>query len=952
MKPQHTIVLLLFLATCLLRAQSQVPDYMQLVNNFNQGIENRSFKDMKRNAEDLIKYYSDDYAGYALNGYFLVCRGQNTNAEAQFQTMIQLNPFDAGAYGLMAMQHFIMKRYDDAEKYLHWSYQLNPADYTTTNLLKDTDVVIDMASRPDLEDFKKMVIQISQNYPVNEQAGPTLTQCYQMAKNGEACNGLQQAIGKLNTFKPHNPMFEVLGAYAKAYKDYMAYEPKKAIDGFDHFLKQSEPHKEQLYYLRAVSYFGKAYINAAEYQHNIALVNIKRALEEVKKMPVTTQLEAQFLQAKITYEKELQLFEDMSQTGYNLLAAADKLDDDYYRAHANNSIGSDLIFSILPADQAKGTEMLFTALQQATKVGDDELLNSIRGNYMVALYQRGRKEEVKTIFRELFTDLMNKKDYMGAEITANNMGFLMLYENEYAEAASYFKQAVDLTENFKQTLTPPQRMALMNNNSSSYYGLVMAYQKLGKTAELFETQDKNRSQFLKERLQPNATHATIKDAQQLLGTDDVLLYYTLAGPGEVIINAITQTTAKVYYSYPIDAWIGMKKQWTDRTKKVPPSYNSFMQGYANDIVDGNFVVYQTKEQNFNADDFKTQVDWTRQLLKSDDPAVVNARTAFLKHWYQVTLQPLEGLLATKKNIIISADKELNYLPFEAFIKPSGNYLIESHNVRYIPSVSVWKLLNNRNYPANRKPALVMGGALYQPSGNVKGTARGIDDFYAISESLNAKIERNNFNFKEELEKVGFGGASYLQGTLDEVLFVGELDPNIKVVTGKDMTESYLKQLDAKGELKNYSIFMISSHGFTTDIIPEFSGVMMTQPNAGDGNEDTFLLAPEIANLKLQADLAILSACDTGLGALVGGEGVNGLNSAFLVAGANNTLLSLWPVNDSSTALTMKNLFRLVLIEGLDSFTALNTIKRAMAMGEGGEELKNPMHWAPFLLSGR
>lgn len=532
------------------------------------------------------------------------------------------------------------------------------------------------------------------------------------------------------------------------------------------------------------------------------------------------------------------------------------------------------------------------------------------------------------------------------------MGFLMVYDENYQDAATYFKQAIDLTERVKKSLDPSQRLALMNNRSSSYYGLIMAYEKVGNAAQLFEVQDNNRSQFLRDRLSPNTPQATLKDARSMLGPDDLLLYYTLAGPGEVIINAITHNSAQVIRSYPIKEWIDMKKQWTDRSKRIPPSFNSFMQDYSNDIVDGNFVTYKTIEQNFNANDFKKQIEWTRELLKATEPEFTQARNAFLKQWYLFTLSPVQSLLNSKKNIIISPSNQLNYLPFEAFIAPNGKYLIETHNVKYIPSVSVWKILKDRNYRPDRKPALAMGGAIYQPSGNVKGTARGIDDFFAISESINRKIERRNFNFKTELEQMGFGGASYLQGTLDEVLYVGQIDPEIKVVTGMDMKESYIKRLNSTGELKNYKIIMLSSHGFTTDIIPEFSGVMMSQPNGGDGNEDTFLLAPEIAEFKLEADLAILSACDTGLGALVGGEGVNGLNSAFLVAGANNTLLSLWAVDDYSTALTMKNLFRLMLKENMDSFEAINLIKRAMAKGEGGEKYSAPMYWAPFVLNGR
>ncbi|MEZ4786983.1 MAG: CHAT domain-containing protein [Flavobacterium haoranii] len=204
----------------------------------------------------------------------------------------------------------------------------------------------------------------------------------------------------------------------------------------------------------------------------------------------------------------------------------------------------------------------------------------------------------------------------------------------------------------------------------------------------------------------------------------------------------------------------------------------------------------------------------------------------------------------------------------------------------------------------------------------------------------------------KLEALGFGGANYLEGTLKEVEFVGTLSSDIKVYKGLDMSESNFKKANASGELKQYKNLLISTHGFTSDIIPEFSGVMFSQPNGGDGNEDTFLLVPEISNLSLNTDLVILSACDTGIGKLYGGEGINGLNSAFLVAGSNATMLSLWPVSDAGTALTMQNLFKKVVQQNGNTTETLNQIKRSFINGDFGEAYKHPQFWAPFLYNGR
>ena len=87
-----------------------------------------------------------------------------------------------------------------------------------------------------------------------------------------------------------------------------------------------------------------------------------------------------------------------------------------------------------------------------------------------------------------------------------------------------------------------------------------------------------------------------------------------------------------------------------------------------------------------------------------------------------------------------------------------------------------------------------------------------------------------------------------------------------------------------------------------------------------------------------------------MGKLYGGEGINGLNTAFLKAGANQTMLSLWSVNDAGTALTMQNFYKMVF-SGADASSTLNEIKRAFIRGKAGDIGKQPYIWAPFILNG-
>src|SRR5690606_21520515 len=109
---------------------------------------------------------------------------------------------------------------------------------------------------------------------------------------------------------------------------------------------------------------------------------------------------------------------------------------------------------------------------------------------------------------------------------------------------------------------------------------------------------------------------------------------------------------------------------------------------------------------------------------------------------------------------------------------------------------------------------------------------------------------------------------------------------------------------------------------------------------------------EIAALKLNADFAVLSACETALGKIFGGEGINGLNSALLTAGANNTLLSLWPVDDAGTMVLMTEIYNRIANLSMTIEDAINSTKRDMLNGQYGERFASPGIWAPFIHYGR
>jgi CHAT domain-containing protein len=137
------------------------------------------------------------------------------------------------------------------------------------------------------------------------------------------------------------------------------------------------------------------------------------------------------------------------------------------------------------------------------------------------------------------------------------------------------------------------------------------------------------------------------------------------------------------------------------------------------------------------------------------------------------------------------------------------------------------------------------------------------------------------------------------------------------------------------------------HGFVDEENFARSGVILALQN--NDKQDGILQMTEIMRLKLNSDLVTLSACRTGLGKVVGGEGVLGLTRAFLYAGSRSVVASLWNVNDTATAELMKS-FYAHLKKGESKDEALRQAKLTLLKGKQAN-WRHPYYWAPFVLVG-
>ena len=150
----------------------------------------------------------------------------------------------------------------------------------------------------------------------------------------------------------------------------------------------------------------------------------------------------------------------------------------------------------------------------------------------------------------------------------------------------------------------------------------------------------------------------------------------------------------------------------------------------------------------------------------------------------------------------------------------------------------------------------------------------------------------------------------------------------------------------------YKVLHFATHGLVVPAVPELSAVVLSQFKKEQGVEDGYLRMGEIAELDIQADFVNLSACETGLGKIYGGEGVVGLTQSFLIAGANGLSVSLWQVADVSTSRFMVAMYESVQKKSMGYADAITEVKRRFIRGDFGDKYRFPYYWAPFVYYGR
>ncbi|HVG28303.1 MAG TPA: CHAT domain-containing tetratricopeptide repeat protein [Pyrinomonadaceae bacterium] len=324
--------------------------------------------------------------------------------------------------------------------------------------------------------------------------------------------------------------------------------------------------------------------------------------------------------------------------------------------------------------------------------------------------------------------------------------------------------------------------------------------------------------------------------------------------------------------------------------------------------------------------------------------------------YKSAVEPAAALVGDRRMLVV-ADGALSYVPFEALVAATGSdytalpYLVKTNEIIYAPSASVVAAVRQQSNPAAQAAArgvLVVADPVFDAAdARAQKAGSPANASAAGAPAVASAVADVTLTNQASAPAAGIKLAR-LAGTRAEAQEIERLAraagfaPDLWL--DLDASEQSMKTRD----ITKYRLLHVATHGLLDSERPQFTGVVLSLVGNRDGG-DGFLRTDEIFNLRLGAQLVMLSACETGLGREKRGEGVIGLTRAFLYAGAPSVGVSLWSVADRSTAELMSDFYKRLLTK--QSPTPPAAMRAAQQQMIAGKKYSAPFYWAPFVLVG-
>lgn len=629
---------------------------------------------------------------------------------------------------------------------------------------------------------------------------------------------------------------------------------------------------------------------------------------------------------------------------FNMAMSLSKKNNDSY-SEASSCI--DLASLYIKENQLKNTEKTLNMVKNALRNIDSKYLLS--QTYIIegkVLKERKKFLEARTAFTKALK-LGKELNEFNTQIEAYYLLAKLFEDSNLIQAAeSYYKSAVDLTEDVSQSLSGNDRIQISYYSSKEdiYNSFADFYLKQGEYIKALELIDRSRSRNTMNNLVNLKMESLVKNDSLLKKIYDY----------EWIIHSNIYKEEEIYKAKTQFALLKemlIKKEPAIK-KYLSSSGNLSLQEIQKKLKakENLLSIYTTPDCTYlfliNKNDFyHFKINITDKKLQkmvreispyfsysnsnvsnfyNQDLFAFNAKAAY--NLFQQLLKPAFDKIDHGEKVIISSSPELLTLPFEFLISrynytgsaydyKNKDFLVLNYDISYTPSIAIF-FQQHQNTLQKDEKVLLVGDPL------INNKIRGYSERRGLLE------KQSSLPREIPLLPLKYSG--------EEIHDIGKIIKANTILTDKNATETNFKNDAGKN-----GIIHLSTHSFLFNNQP-----VIFFSNYYDPDNDGFLEAGEIVQLKLKSDLVVLSSCNSGLGVIDESEGILGMTKAFFEAGAKSVIVSLWPVNDKYTAKFMA-LFYQNLSKGYDKSKALRQTKIEFIK----KYSPNPYYWAAFVLSG-
>ncbi len=524
-------------------------------------------------------------------------------------------------------------------------------------------------------------------------------------------------------------------------------------------------------------------------------------------------------------------------------------------------------------------------------------------------------ESAVSLFRETFelSNLINVKEVSWRALRGE--GFALIQSGKNEQALASYKKAVSVVDALRAAIKVEEfQNGFLTDKQDVYKELVLLLLNMGKVKESFQYAERAKSRSfidllgnqkisLKDDVSRKLYEALKLQKQKIRKTEESLAA-ARSGGSEEEIKQLTEELVKDRNGYQ-DLLIDAKEQSPEISSFVTVDAISLkrLQGLLDDSVA--LVEYLvTKKELVAWVVTKNSIEVARVPIEekklNDLIADYRERIQKLapieeqsKHLHSMLIKPLKPFLIGKRTLGVVPHGHLHYISFSSLRDEEG-YLVEKYPIFYSPSASVMQYTFK---------------GLAKRNGEIKVLALGNPDL-------------GDFNYDLPLAEMEANAIKWDFPTVD-------------IYTRENATESWLQE-----HISEYQVIHIASHGEFDPVNPLFSSLKLTRTETYDGNFEV----NEVFGLEINADIVTLSACQTGLGDIVGGDELVGLNRAFIYAGTQSILSSLWRVSDISTAVLIKHFYR-----NYGKENKAESLRKAQLLTK--RLYPHPSYWAGFNLTG-